>query len=57
MEVTLDELLYAQASHYQQELIRKLDNDPRKALIELTQAHREKLQREATAHLPEEAVK
>jgi hypothetical protein len=54
MELTTEDLLYAGATHYRDQLTEKLGNDPRKALIELTQAHRILKQQEATAHLPEE---
>jgi hypothetical protein len=54
MEITTDDLLYAGATHYRDQLILKLGNNPRQALIELTQAHRQLLQQEATAHLSEE---
>lgn len=49
--ITLQDILYAEATKYKDALTTELGNDPRRALIEMTQAHRVLKQQEATAHL------
>lgn len=51
MDLTLEDLLYAEATKYRDALITELGNDPREALIALTKAHRVLKQMEATKHL------
>ena len=51
MDLETKDLLYAQATKYQDKLITDLGNDPRQALIDLTTAHRVLKQMEATKDL------